>query len=142
MLVRVHIGATWRIRLKMCSLGPLESTIQTAIDRFSRFCTAHDRKCLYFAMGAPISRNCPFHEGPESSISARFLGSPNSSTQMISRSLQLFLHDSLVSQINRQSDRQDHATRSLTIDRIYVRSSAIRLTRRRRPREIATAGLT
>jgi len=30
------------------------------IDRFSRFCTAHDRKCLYFTMGAPIHQNCPF----------------------------------------------------------------------------------
>jgi len=30
------------------------------IDRFSRFCTAHDRKCLYFTMDAPIHQNCPF----------------------------------------------------------------------------------
>jgi len=30
------------------------------IDRFSRFCTAHGRKCRYFTMGAPIHQNCPF----------------------------------------------------------------------------------
>jgi len=30
------------------------------MDRFSRFCTAYGRKCLYFTMGAPINQNCPF----------------------------------------------------------------------------------
>jgi len=30
------------------------------MDRFSRFCTAYGRKCLYFTMGAPIHQNCPF----------------------------------------------------------------------------------
>jgi len=30
------------------------------IDRFSRFCTAHGRKCLYFTMGDPFPKNCPF----------------------------------------------------------------------------------
>ena len=33
------------------------------IDRFSRFCAAHGRKCLYFTMGAPIHQNCPFPWG-------------------------------------------------------------------------------
>jgi len=28
------------------SFGPLESTNQTQVDRLSRFCTAHGRKCL------------------------------------------------------------------------------------------------
>jgi len=30
------------------------------MDRFSRFCTAYGRKCLYFTMGTPIHQNCPF----------------------------------------------------------------------------------
>jgi len=33
------------------------------MDRFSRFCTAYGRKCLYFTMGAPIHQNCPFPWG-------------------------------------------------------------------------------
>ena len=33
------------------------------MDRFSRFCTAHGRKCLYFTMGAPIHQNCSFSWG-------------------------------------------------------------------------------
>jgi len=33
------------------------------IDRFSRFCTAHSRKCLYFTMGDPFPQNCPFSWG-------------------------------------------------------------------------------
>jgi len=33
------------------------------MDRFSRFCTAYSRKCLYFTMGAPIHQNCPFPWG-------------------------------------------------------------------------------
>jgi len=30
------------------------------MDRYSRFCTAYGRKCLYFTMSAPIHQNCPF----------------------------------------------------------------------------------
>ena len=33
------------------------------MDRFSRFCTAYGRKCLYFTMGAPIHQNRPFPWG-------------------------------------------------------------------------------
>ena len=55
-----HIGATWRIRLNFVSFSPLESTIEMQMDRFSRFCTAYGRKCLYFTMGDPVHQNCPF----------------------------------------------------------------------------------
>jgi len=51
------------------------------------------------------------------------LGPPQSSTQTASRSVQPFLQDSLAWQTDRPTD---HATRSLTIDRIYVRSTAMR----------------
>jgi len=55
------------------------------------------------------------------------LGPPKSSTQTASRLVQPFLQGSLVWQTDRPTDRQtDHATRSLTIDRIYVRSTAMR----------------
>jgi len=33
------------------------------IDRFSRFCTAHGRKSLYFTMGAPFPKKFPFTWG-------------------------------------------------------------------------------
>jgi len=33
------------------------------MDRFSRFCTAYCRKCLYFTMGAPIHQNYPLPMG-------------------------------------------------------------------------------
>jgi len=33
------------------------------IDRFSRSCTAHGRRCLYFTVGAPIHQNCPISRG-------------------------------------------------------------------------------
>jgi len=33
------------------------------IDRFSRFCTAHGRRSLYFTMGDPFPQKCPFSWG-------------------------------------------------------------------------------
>jgi len=33
------------------------------MDRFSRFCTAYGRRCLYLTMGTPIYQNCPFPWG-------------------------------------------------------------------------------
>jgi len=152
------------------------------LDWFSRFCTAHGRKSLYFTKGAPFSKIGPSHgvSGPhlthDSSepIRARnpngislglavfaqmttecpytlqwdapfpcqnyplpmgdlrkphlihgFLGPPESSIQTTSRSIQPFLQGWL--QCDRSTDRPtDHATRSVTIDRIYVRSTAMR----------------
>jgi len=43
------------------------------IDRFSCFCTAHDRKSLYFTMGNPFPQIAPSHEGygPHSSPSPK-----------------------------------------------------------------------
>jgi len=35
------------------------------INRFSCFCTAHGRKSLYFTMGDPFPKNCPFPWGGE-----------------------------------------------------------------------------
>jgi len=33
------------------------------IDRFSRFCTAHSRKSVYFTIGALFPKNCPYPWG-------------------------------------------------------------------------------
>ena len=52
-----------------------------------------------------------------------FLGPPESSTQTSSGSVQPFLKVSLVWQTDRQTD---HASRSVTIGSIYVRSTAMR----------------
>jgi len=145
-----HIGATRRIRLNLCILPPSPQP-KRPIDRFSHFCTAQGRKCLYFTMGPPIHRISPSHGdqkphlihnslGPmrannpngtsiSSSVFAQMtaecpytlqcfdrfplntapshggiwpyvihgsLSPPKSSTQMAIRSLQPFLHGSLV----------------------------------------------
>ena len=61
----------------------------------------------------------------------RSLGSPESSSQTASLTVQLFLQGhSVTLVIDRQTDRPtDHANRSVTIDRTYVglRSTAMRL---------------
>ena len=148
------------------------------MDRFSRFCTAHGRKCLYLTMGAPIHQNCPFPWESEPSCNTWFLGSMRahnlngtsicsavfaqmtakcpytlqwfahfplkialligdldshvihgslgqleSSTPTAFRSLLPFLQGSLVWETDRPTD---HATRSVTTGRMYVRSTAMR----------------
>jgi len=39
-----------------CSLGSPESTTQTRLDRFIRFCRVHGRVSLYFTVGRPFLR--------------------------------------------------------------------------------------
>jgi len=60
-----HIDATWRKRLNLCIFRPTARSLQPKrqIDRFSRSCTAHGRKSLYFTMGVPINQNFPFPWG-------------------------------------------------------------------------------
>ena len=43
------------------------------IDRFSRFCTAHCTKSLYFTMGDPFCQNCPFSWGIWTPSNSSFL---------------------------------------------------------------------
>jgi len=64
-----HIGATWRLRLNLCFLWP-----KRQIYRFSRFCTAHRRKSLYFTIGAPLLQNCSFPRGIWTPSNSWFLG--------------------------------------------------------------------
>jgi len=63
-----HISATRRIRWTCAFSSTAESTAQTEIDRFSRFCTAHGRKSLYYTMGDPFTQNCPFSSGDRDPI--------------------------------------------------------------------------
>ena len=56
----VQTGATCRIRLNMCFLGPKP---KRQIDRFSRFCTAHGRKSLYLQWASLSSKIAPSHWG-------------------------------------------------------------------------------
>jgi len=67
---------------------------------------------------------CPFPCGDlDPHLIHVFPGPPKSSTQTAARSVQPFLQGSLVWQTDRQTD---HATRSVRIGCIYVRSTALR----------------
>jgi len=69
---------------------------------------------------------CPFHGGSGPHLIHGSPGPPKSSTQKATRSVQPFLQGSLVWPTDRQTDRStDHATRSVRIGRIYVRSIAM-----------------
>jgi len=61
-------------------------------------------------------------------VTHAYLGSPESTTKTASRSVQPFLQGSRLWQTNRQTDRPTdrHATWSVTVGRIYVRSTAMR----------------
>jgi len=55
-----HLASTIELVLPSAHRSP-QPKLQ--IDRFSRFCTAHGRKCLYFTMRDPFPQNCPFSWG-------------------------------------------------------------------------------
>jgi len=76
-------------------------------------------------MGRPIPlKIARSHGGLGSHLIHGSSGPPESSTQTASWSIQQFLQGSLLWQTDRQTDH--HATRSVTIGRIYVRSTAMR----------------
>ena len=94
------------------------------INRFSCFCTAYGRKSLYFTMGRPFfPQNCPFPRGIWTPSNTWFPGpirvfNPNG----ISMSSGVFT--GLTSVTDRQPDQHtNHATQSVTTDRIYIRST-------------------
>ena len=92
------------------------------IDRFSRFCTAHDRKSLYSTMGAPFLRIAPIHGGPGPHLAHDSLGPYEPITQTASRSVSV-----ASAGLNSVTDRPtDDAIRSVAIGYIYVRSTAMR----------------
>jgi len=63
-----HVANTTELMLPSAHLSP---QLKRQIDRFSRFCTAHCRKSLYFTMGAPIPQNCLFPRGSVSPSKTR-----------------------------------------------------------------------
>jgi len=107
------------------SYGPSKPTTQTA-SRFSRFCT-DDRRVSPLQWDAPPPKKLPLPWGIcDGHLIRGSLGPPESSTQTASGLVQPFLQGSLVWQLDRPT--ADHATRSVTIGRIYVRrpSTAMR----------------
>jgi len=101
------------------------------VDRFSHFCTVHCRQSLYLIMGRPFPLKIALCRGSgrPSNLPARLchmvLGLTrvhNPNGMSIGSAV---LHDTRSSV--RQTDRQtDHATPSVTIGRIYLRSTAMR----------------
>ena len=89
--------------------------------RFSRLWTGDRRVSLYFTIGRPFSpKICPFPWGDlDPHLIRGSQAHPSTQTQTAARSVQPFLQGSLVWQT-------DHATRSVRIGRIYVRSTAMR----------------
>ena len=57
----VHTGATWRIRLNMCFLGPTQT--QTTNRSVQRLLYSSRQKVPIFTMDFPFIQNCPFPWG-------------------------------------------------------------------------------
>ena len=90
------------------------------MDRFNRFCTADGRKSLYFAMGAPFPRSCPFPLGVLWTPSNTWFPGPTRVLKPNGISIGSAVFARLTSVTDRPSD---HVTRSVTICRFYVRST-------------------
>jgi len=95
------------------------------LDWFSRFCTAHGRASLYFTMDRPFPpQNCPFQWRVLNShlIRDSWAHPSKPTTQTASRLVQPFFAG-LTTVTDRPTDRE---TRSVTIGRIYIVSTAMR----------------
>ena len=91
------------------------------LDRFSPFCTAHNRESLYFTMGCHAHSKLPIRMGR--SGPHRSLGPPYSAPRTACRSVQrLFAEVKIVT--DRPTDRQTTLLRLL--GHTYVRSTAMR----------------
>ena len=97
------------------------------LDRISRIRTGDRRVSLYFTMRRPFPpQNCPFPWGSRPPSNTWFLG-PTRVQNPNGISIGSAVFAGLTSVRDRQTDRPtDHATRSVTIGRIYVRSTAMR----------------
>jgi len=94
--------------------------------RFSRLCTDDRRVSFYFTMGRPFSPQfAPSHGGSGPPSNIWFPGPPVLNPNGSSIGAAVFV--GLTSVTDRPTDRPtDHATRSVRIGRIYVRSTAMR----------------
>jgi len=100
-------------------MGPLESKSRTASRSVQPFLhrSRHSVPVLY--NGPPSLKIAPSHGGCRPHLIHGSLGPPESSIQAASRSLSRFCRTHYC---DRPTDRPtDHATRSVTIGRIYVR---------------------
>jgi len=114
----------WTPIWHMIPLGHPSPQPKRHLNRFRRFCTDDRRVSLYFTMGRPFPpRNCFFPWGIWTPSNTWHLGPPESLTQTASWLVQPFLQGWLVWQTDRPTD---HATRSVTKESIYVRSTAMR----------------
>jgi len=91
-----HGSAHWRhlantMELVLHSAHPSPHP-KRQIDRFSRFCSAHDRKSLYFTMGALSPKIVPSHRDVDPHLTHDSLGQSEPINQTASPSVQLFLH--------------------------------------------------
>jgi len=83
-----HLANTTELVLPSAHPSP---QLTRQIDRFSRFCTAHDRKCLYLTMADPFPQNCPFSLGDrDPHLFHDSLRQTEPSIQTASRSVQLY----------------------------------------------------
>jgi len=104
------------------SLGPPDPTSKTASRSVHRFCTNDRRVCLDFTMVLPSPQNCPSLWGIWTPSNTWFHGP----TRVINPN-DISIGSAVFAELTTVTDRQtDHATRSVTIDRIYVRSTAMR----------------
>jgi len=113
------------------SYSPSEPTTQTA--SLSVQPSLHRRRVsLYFTMGRPFSpRNLPLPMGGAGPPSNTWFPGPTQVLNPIGSSIGAAVFAGLTSVTDRHTDRPtdrptDHATRSVRIGRIYVRSTAMR----------------
>jgi len=122
---------------------PSESTPQMVsrsvkwyLDRFGRFCIAHCRVSIYYAMGRPSPLKLPLPIGGSGPASNRWFRELTRTQNPNGISIGSALLAGLTSHdcdrpTDRQTDKQinrptDHATRSVIIGRICVRSTMLR----------------
>jgi len=89
--------------------------------RFSRLCTDDRRVSLYFTMGRPFSpQNLPLPMGGSGPLSNTWFPGPTQVLNLKGSSIGTAVFAGLTSVTDRLTD---HATRSVRIGRIYVRSN-------------------
>jgi len=96
--------------------------------RFSRLCTDDRRVSLYFTMGRPFCpKNLPLPMGGSGPPSNTWFPWPAEVLNPNGSSIGAAVFAGLTSVTDRPTNRPtDHATRSVRIGRIYVRSTAMR----------------
>jgi len=106
------------------SFGPPKSTIQKGNRSVQPFLHSSRQKVPILYNGRFFPQNCPFHggAGPPSNTLVHWTSRSSQPKRHLDRFSRFVA--GLTSVTDRPTDRPtDHATRSVTIDRIYVRST-------------------